>query len=105
LLVAYSSSTATLNYIYAYDINESTSAITGATQAYYDTSVVYGPTAMAYDSTTGAVYVANGTTVMGNSIEKFAYDPTTKRLTRAVGVSFAVPTANTNCVNSMYIGP
>jgi len=105
LLVAYSSSTLAQNYIWQYGINESTGAITpAASAAYSNPAVINGPTAMAYDSTTGIIYIANGTTVMANSIEAFTYDSTAKTLTRIGTVPFSSPTVNHNCINSMFIG-
>ncbi|MGZ3742814.1 MAG: hypothetical protein ACXVB1_10605 [Pseudobdellovibrionaceae bacterium] len=105
LLVAYSSSTLANNQIWQYTVDENAHTLTAAaTASYTDTSVINGPTAMAYDSTTGYVYIANGTTGFANSIEKFSFDPTTKALTRVGTVPFSLPTVNHNCINSMYIG-
>ncbi len=105
LLVAYSSSTVANNQIWQYTVDEAGHTLTAAgAAAYTNASVINGPTAMAYDSTTGYVYVANGTTAFANSIEKFTYDPTTKALTHVGVTPFSVPTVNHNCINSMFIG-
>ncbi|WP_413586165.1 hypothetical protein [Bdellovibrio sp. HCB274] len=103
LLVSYSSSTAAQDYIYAYDVNETTGAITGATKAYENTSVVRGMSAMTYDSSSGAVYVANGATVLANSIEKFTFDTTTKTLTRSGSVPFSGTSLYTKCISGMTV--
>lgn len=105
LLVAYSSSTAANNQVWQYTVDESAHTITAAgAAAYTNTAVINGPTAMAYDSTTGYVYIANGTTAFANSIEKFTYDSTAKTLTRVGTVAFSSPTINHNCINSMFVG-
>jgi len=105
LLVAYSSSTAANNQVWQYSVDESAHTITAAgAAAYSNTAVLNGPTAMAYDSTTGYIYIANGTTGFANSIEKFTYDSTAKTLTRVGTTAFSAPTINHNCINSMFIG-
>jgi hypothetical protein len=105
LLVAYSSSTVANNQIWQYTVDETAHTITAAASAAYsNASVLNGPTAMAYDGTTGEVYVANGTTAFPNAIEKFSYDPTAKALTRVGTVAFSTPTVNHNCINSMFVG-
>ncbi|WP_413576734.1 hypothetical protein ACLVWU_01680 [Bdellovibrio sp. HCB290] len=103
LLVAYSSSTAAQDYIYAYDVNETSGTITGATKAYENASVVRGMSAMAYDSQSGAVYVANGATVLANSIEKFSFNSSTKTLTRADSVPFSGTSLYTKCISGMTV--
>jgi hypothetical protein len=105
LLVAYSSSTVANNQIWQYAVNETAHTITAAgAAAYTNAAVLNGPTAMAYDSNTGFVYVANGTTAFSNSIEKFTYDPTAKTLTRVGTTAFSPPTIHHNCINSMFVG-
>ncbi|MBC7371447.1 MAG: hypothetical protein H7326_07780 [Bdellovibrionaceae bacterium] len=105
LLVAYSSSTIALNQVMAYTVDETAHTMTqAASAAYSTTSVINGPTAIAYDSATGFVYVANGTTVNANSIEKFTYDPTSQALTRVGTTPFSSATVNHNCINSMFVG-
>lgn len=105
LLVAYSSSTAANNQVWQYTVDESAHTLTAAgAAAYNNQAVINGPTAMAYDSTTGYIYIANGTTAFANSIEKFTYDSTAKTLTRVGSVAFSSPTINHNCINSMFVG-
>ncbi|MEK2689739.1 hypothetical protein [Bdellovibrio sp. GT3] len=103
LLVSYSSSTAAQDYIYAYDVNETSGTISGATKAYENTSVARGMSAMTYDSQAGAVYVANGSTALANSIEKFTFDPTTKTLTRSGSVPFSGTSLYTKCISGMTV--
>jgi hypothetical protein len=110
VLVAYAGSTTTadINSIYAYDIDETTNAITGATKAYENTNVLYGVSAMTVDSATGIVYVATAvstaTTVTGYNIEKFTYDSTTKTLTRATTIPFSTHTYKSKCISGMFVG-
>lgn len=103
LLVSYSSSTAAQDYIYAYDVNETTGAITGATKAYENSSVLRGISAMAYDSTTGGIFVSNGSTTLANGIERFTFDATTKTLTRVGSVPFAGTSLYTKCITGMTV--
>lgn len=103
LLVAYSSSTANQDYIYAYDVDESTGVISGATKAYENPSVLRGISAMTYDSSTGGIYVANGATILANSIEKFTFNSTTKTMTRQGTTPFAGTSLYTKCITSMTV--
>lgn len=122
LFVAYAgnASTTDLNSIYAYSIDESTNAISGATKI-YDASLypatynylLYGISEMAYDAETSTVYIAtaitNATTVANYAIEKFTYDPTqlgvdnTKVLTRVGSTPFFEYGSDTKCISSMFI--
>jgi len=105
LLVAYSSSTVANNQVWQYTVDETAHTITAAgAAAYTNAAVLNGPTAMAYDSISGYVYVANGTTAFANSIEKFTYDSTAKTLTRVGTMPFSSPTIQHNCINSMFVG-
>ncbi|WP_413569322.1 hypothetical protein ACLWBD_01770 [Bdellovibrio sp. HCB117] len=106
VLVATGSTTAASNMVISYPITETASTVTiGApTVAYNNTSVIYGPSAMAYDSETGFVYIANGSTSLANVIEKFTYDSTTKTLTRVGTVPFTGTSLQTNCISSMFVG-
>lgn len=103
LLVSYASATAGNDFIYAYDVNETTNAISGATAAYTNTAIIRGASAMYYDDVTKYLYVANGSTSLGNTIEKFTFDTTTKTLTRVGSNSFSLPTVNHRCISSMLI--
>lgn len=100
LLVGYASTTLASNFIYAYDVNATSGAITGATQAFNNVGVVYGPTAIAEDTETGDVYIANGGF---NSIEKFTYNSTTKQLSLSGSVSFVYPQIYSRCVAGMKV--
>lgn len=111
LLVAYGSSTnaVDLNSIYAYDINITTGAISGATKLIDGsvTNYVFGISAMAYDSETNHLYVgtANGTSAVVNNynIEKFTYDSATKTLTRVGTSPFAQSHNDSKCISDMMI--
>ena len=57
---------------------------------------------MTYDETEKTLYVANGSTSYGNTIEKFSYDLQNQKLDRVntfLGLNF-----DTQCINSMFIG-
>ena len=102
LLVAYGSTTLASNFIYAYDVNETTNAITGATPAWTDNAFVNGPSAMTEDRDTGAVYVANGNAAF-NSIEAFGFDPTTKTMSKSGTLPFTPVSIYTRCVSAMKV--
>lgn len=107
LLVAYASSTAGSNLIGQYTVDETANTITpsAATNhaAFANVGVLNGVTAMAYDSATGYVYIANGSTSLSNTIEKFTYSAATKTLTRVGSASFAGETINSRCINSLFL--
>lgn len=103
LLVAYGSATTASNLIYSYDINTSSGAISNATAAWTDTSIVLGPTRMAVDDETGFVYVANGASTF-NNIEKFALS-SSGVLTKVKTAPFVATNVYTRCITDMEIGP
>jgi hypothetical protein len=103
LLVAYGSTTAGSNSIYAYNVNETTNIISGATLAYFNIAVVNGVSAMAYDSETGEIYVSNATSTF-NTIEKFTFNPTTKTLTRVGSTPYLTATFESRCISGMAVG-
>lgn len=103
-LVSFGSTTASSNYVYQYSVNESTNAITAsASAAFSNSSIVNGPSAMTVDSSTGDVYIANGTSTM-NTIEKFTYDSTSKALTRVGSSPLVSNSIYTRCVSDMVVG-
>lgn len=122
LIVAYAGNAATtdLNSIYAYSIDETTNAITGATKI-YDASLypgtysylLYGISEMAYDESAGTVYIATATTTattaVNYAIEKFTYDPAqlgvdnTKVLVRSGTTPFYPYGSDTKCISKMFI--
>lgn len=103
LLVSYAGTVAGVDYIYSYDINETTNAISGVTKSYENTSVLRGVSAMAFDSSGGYLYAANGSTSLSNTIEKFTYDGSTKTLTRIGTVPFSMPTVYHKCISAMTV--
>jgi hypothetical protein len=103
LLVAYGSATASANYIYSYDINLSTGAISNPVEAFADYNVVRGPTHMKIDPDTGAIYVANGASVL-NNIEKFTLD-SDGTLNKSGSVPFIASSIHTRCISSLEIAP
>jgi hypothetical protein len=102
LLVSYGSVTTASNFIYSYDINETTNVISNVTNAYTNTGIVNGPSAIAADTTTNEVYVAVGNSGF-NTIEKFQYDMTTRLLNRVGNSSFVSPSVNTRCIAAMKV--
>lgn len=117
LIVAYAgtATTTSINSIYVYDVNEATGAITNATRIYdsslYPTTysyLLYGISAMAYDSSANELYVATAistaTTVVNYAIEKFTYDPTGKAITRVGSVPFYNYGLDTKCISGMTVG-
>ncbi len=102
LLVAYASTTPSANTIHAYDVNASINSISNATVAYTDPVIVFGPTAIAEDTATGAVFVANGGSSF-NSIEKFSFNSSTRLLTRTSSTPFIGPQVYTRCVTDMKV--
>jgi hypothetical protein len=105
LLVGYGSAAATApsNQIWSYAVNETTGAMSGATAAWTNFNVVSGPSAMAYDSTTGYVYVASSLSTL-NTIERFTYDSSTKTLTRSGSTSYIAPSVYNRCISGMVVG-
>ncbi|MNT10632.1 hypothetical protein D3C72_1454730 [compost metagenome] len=110
VLVAYAGNTtaADINSIWAYDIDETTNAITGATKAYENSNVIYGVSAMTVDPDNGDIYVATAVstavTVTGYNIEKFTFNTGTKLLTRVGSTPFSTHTFKSKCISSMFVG-
>lgn len=109
LVVYAGTGTATdVNSVYAYSINEDTNAISGATNAFEDATVLYGASAIARDDSTGAIYIATAnstaTTVVNYNIEKFSYDPTTKKLQRVGNIPFSSSWTGSKCISGMFVG-
>lgn len=100
LLVAYGSTTASSNFVYSYDFNGTTGAITNPVAVFNDNSIVNGPSAMEIDSVAGDVYVANATSTF-NTIEKFNF--VSNALTRASVAPFIAPSVYTRCISSMRV--
>ncbi|MBS1960352.1 MAG: hypothetical protein JST80_12820 [Bdellovibrionales bacterium] len=101
-LVAYGSTTASSNFIYSYNVNETANTIGSATRAYYNPSFLSGPSAMTVDSTNGYVYVANAT-LGAESIERFTYDTGTRQLTRVGSSPFIPLDVYVRCVSGMLV--
>ncbi|MFN7824147.1 MAG: hypothetical protein ACK5P6_02170 [Pseudobdellovibrionaceae bacterium] len=108
ILVTYASSTVNENTVWVYSVNETTNTITsiGSAISSPDGSFIYGPSAIAYDESSGSVYVANGSTAFANNIEKFTFDNTTNLLTRVTGEGggpWHSATVNSQCVVGMLV--
>ena len=120
LLVSYSAygvnSAGTLNNaLVLYDINETgaaAAAISNGQILYNDHNYFFGVTAMAYDSSTGLLYVSTSNdisklTPVGYNIEKFSINLTTPSATRVTNTdmsSFQSANSLNNCVTGMVIG-
>ena len=125
LIVSYSASVNTafdnntnFNYgIVMWDITEtSDTAVTIGNPVilWRDESIVWAPSAMAYDSTDGSLYVAVGGSPslinqtrqnFGYNIEKFTLDINTPKMTRVSNNNqpFIIGNANTKCISNMII--
>ncbi|MBC7741053.1 MAG: hypothetical protein H7061_02570 [Bdellovibrionaceae bacterium] len=125
LIVSYSGSTTAatdnatnFNYgIVMWTVNETSDTVATLTSPiilYRDESIVWAPSAMAYDATTNSLYVAVGgspgyinltTLSNGYNIEKFTLDLTTPLLTRVApnNQPFIIGNAYTKCISHMII--
>lgn len=116
VIVAYAGNAITtdLNSIYVYDFDDTTNAISAGVKIYDSSNYVtagyllYGISAMAYDSVDNSLYVAtaisSATTVVNYSIEKLSYNPSSKTLTRvASDVPFYNYGVDTKCISSLAI--
>lgn len=106
LIVSYASSTTAADNIYVYDVDETTGVIsngTKASQAADENINIRGVSSMYWDSTNSELYVANGSTTLANSIEKFTFDSTTRLLTRVGSSPFSPTTIYHKCITSMMI--
>lgn len=102
LLVAYGSTTATSNGVYAYTVNQTTNAISGATASYVNSAVLQGPSAMAEDPVTGKVYVASAAANY-NTVEEFVFNPSSRTMSRSEGASFLGNSIGTRCISGMVV--
>lgn len=103
LLVAYGSATTASNFIYSYNVNPNTGAISGATAAWTDSSVILGPSHMLRDPETGTIYVANGSSGL-NNVQKFTLTAT-GTLQKTDAAPFIPTSVFTRCITSLEIGP
>lgn len=125
LLVAYAgnATTADLNSIYAYEIDETDTSVTiKSTHKIYDSAdyptlyghLLYGISAMALDPDTNNLYLATATTtattVLNYTIEKFSYDYSklsvddSHVLTRIGATPFYNYGIDTKCIADLHIG-
>lgn len=102
LLVAYGSTTAASNFIYSYDINASTGALSNATLAYSDAAIINGPSAMTVDPDTGVLYVANATNSF-NNVQRFSV-ASNGTLTLIDSLPFINSTIYSRCISGMLVG-
>ena len=116
VMVAYAGNAITtdLNSIYVYDFDDTTNAISAGVKIYDSSNYVttgyllYGISAMAYDSVDNSLYVAtaisSATTVVNYSIEKLSYNPSAKTLTRVTSdLPFYNYGVDTKCISSLAI--
>jgi hypothetical protein len=83
IIVSTASSTAGNDQIYLFTVNSTTNAVTFVKSLYNDNAYVRGVSAMTFDPETNELYVANGSTMLGNTIEKLVYNSTAQTLTRS----------------------
>ncbi len=102
LLVSYGSTTATSNFLYAFDANATTNIINNASAAFNDNSIVNGPSAMTEDPLTGDIFVANGNAAF-NNIERFSFNPNTRLLTRIGTQPFVSAQLYSRCISDIKV--
>lgn len=102
LLVTYGGTTVTSNKVYSYDIDENTGLISNGVNAYQNSAVLNGPSAMTEDLQTGDIYIANGINAF-NTVEKFTYDSTSRTLTRVGVKPFVNYSIYTRCITGMMV--
>lgn len=115
VMVAYAGNSLSvdLNSIYVYDFNDSTNTISNPTKIYDANTYIaagyllYGISAMAFDSSDNNLYVAtaisSATTVVNYAIEKLNYNPSTKSLARVSTTPFYNYGVDTKCISSLSI--
>ena len=97
------------------DTGPTTATLNNPVILFDNTSIIYGISAMAYDSATGSLYVATGgepgvvnmaTNNVGYNIEKFTLDTATPLLTRVStnNQPFIKGAANLKCISSLMLG-
>lgn len=100
LLISYGSTTAASNFIYSYDFNGTSGAVTNPVAVFNDNSIVNGPSTMVEDPDSGDVFVANVTSTF-NTIERFNFS--SNLLTRVSGNTFIPYSVYTRCVSDMKV--
>ncbi|MEQ1665134.1 MAG: hypothetical protein ABL927_07135 [Bdellovibrionales bacterium] len=100
LLVSYGSTTASSNFIYSYDFNGTSGAVTNPVAVFNDNSIVNGPSSMAENTDNGDVFVANVSSAF-NTIERFHFS--SNLLTRAFGNTFIPYGVYTRCVADLKV--
>jgi hypothetical protein len=101
LLVSFGSITAANNYIYSYDFNGATGAITNPVAVFNDGgTIVNGPSSMAVDINSNDVFVTNVTSSF-NTIERFHF--VNNSLSRTTSQTFIPYGAYTRCISDMRV--
>ncbi len=104
VFVSYASPAAADNMIIAYQFSSSAMNLSTATatSVLNSPSLLFGVSAMAFDSTNNYLYVANSA-LGGERIEKFSWDPTAGTLTR-VGTTPFIQDPDLTCMSGLYLG-
>lgn len=100
LLVTYGSTTLASNFVYSYDFDDTTGALSNPTAVYSNATNLNGPSAMTEDPETGDVFIANAASTF-NTIERFSF--ANNLLTRASGPTFIPYSVYTRCVSDMKV--
>lgn len=103
LLVAYGSVTAASNFIYSYDINPATNAISNPILAFSNIGIINGPTAIEEVPGSGDVLIAVGNSSF-NTIERFSFNATSGTLSRLQSSPFITASLHTRCVSGLKVG-
>lgn len=115
LVVAYAGTNAANQnslYTYAIDDTATVNIVSDPVNGYENSSVLYGASAMTYDTKNGYLYVATGANVSTNlttgnapyKIEKFSFNPVDKTFSRMGSTTFYAGNIETRCISSIVIG-
>jgi len=101
LLVSYGSATIASNFIYSYDFNGSTGALSNATAVFSDGgTLINGPSTMTVDPDSTDLFVANVTSTY-NTVERFSF--ANNVLTRVGTQPFIPYGIYTRCISDMKV--
>jgi hypothetical protein len=102
LVVAYGSTTAASNGLYTYTVDPVANTIGTGVAAFTDFSIINGPSAIAEDTNSKIIYVANGNSAF-NTVESFSLNTSSGVMTRNSSTPFITPNVYTKCVSAMRV--
>lgn len=101
LIATFGSTTSSSNFIYTYDVNLTTGAISNPIAAYTDFSSINGPSSIAVDTLTGHIYVSNGASTF-NNIEKFVLN-SNGTMSKLGSLPFVQASIYSRCISGMVV--